>query len=278
MPLNISSARPSSLLRFADLLSSHADAVAAEGGRLADALGSLVSSCREYPLGGVGELGDRVQSLGRRNAELAGWVRGVAEGFLAADSNSTAAPPPPPPPQVDALQIGDVLPSAQVLMGIANFVGLQILFQDKSSEEEIVKALDSGANDYLIKPFRTGELLARIRTSLRGFAPHIVVSPVSNGVLEIDTVLRQVKKNNDIIKLTATEYDLLALLYKNEGRVLTHQNLLKEVWGPGYINQSQYLRVFIAQLRKKIEPDPNNPVFIHTESGVGYRFVFQDNL
>ncbi len=153
-----------------------------------------------------------------------------------------------------------------------------LILSVQSSEEEIVKALDSGANDYLIKPFRTGELLARIRTSLRGFAPHIVVSPVSNGVLEIDTVLRQVKKNNDIIKLTATEYDLLALLYKNEGRVLTHQNLLKEVWGPGYINQSQYLRVFIAQLRKKIEPDPNNPVFIHTESGVGYRFVFQDNL
>jgi two-component system KDP operon response regulator KdpE len=153
-----------------------------------------------------------------------------------------------------------------------------LILSVQSSEEEIVKALDHGANDYLIKPFRTGELLARIRTSLRGFAPHIVISPISNGELEIDTALRQVKSKGDIIKLTSTEYDLLALLYKNEGRVLTHQNLLKEVWGPGYINQSQYLRVFIAQLRKKIEPDPNHPKYIHTESGLGYRFVFHDNL
>jgi len=82
-----------------------------------------------------------------------------------------------------------------------------------------------------------------------------------------------VKKNEDAIKLTATEYNLLALFMKNEGKVLTHHYLLKEIWGSGYVNQSQYLRVFIAQLRKKIEADPNRPVYLVTESGIGYRFV-----
>ena len=90
--------------------------------------------------------------------------------------------------------------------------------------------------------------------------------------LEIDLNARTVKKNKQLVKLTSTEYNLLALLVKNEGKVLTHQYLLRAIWGPGFINQSQYLRVFIAQLRKKIEDDPNRPEFILTESGVGYRF------
>ncbi len=152
-----------------------------------------------------------------------------------------------------------------------------LILSVQNSEDEIVMALDNGANDYLVKPFRTGELLARIRTSLRGFAPHVRVLPVKSGQLEIDLQLRQVRKNKENLKLTSTEYDLLALFYKNEGRVLTHQYLLKEVWGPGHMSQSQYLRVFVAQLRKKIEPDPNHPIYLLTESGVGYRFVFSDN-
>jgi two-component system KDP operon response regulator KdpE len=85
--------------------------------------------------------------------------------------------------------------------------------------------------------------------------------------------MRTVKKNNELIKLTATEYSLLALFVKNEGKVLTHQYVLKQVWGPGHITESQYLRVYIAQLRKKIEDNPNRPVHILTESGVGYRFI-----
>jgi two-component system KDP operon response regulator KdpE len=89
--------------------------------------------------------------------------------------------------------------------------------------------------------------------------------------MEVDLVARTVRVNGELVKLTATEYTLLALFVKNEGKVLTHQYLLREVWGPGYIQQSQYLRVFIAQLRKKIETDPNNPTIIVTESGVGYR-------
>ena len=148
-----------------------------------------------------------------------------------------------------------------------------IILSVQNSEEDIVKALDAGANDYLVKPFRTGELLARLRSAIR-IKTNEETTPITDcGDFEIDFAARVVKKNNEIIKLTATEYALLSLLIKNEGRVLTHQYLLKEVWGPGYINQSQYLRVFIAQLRKKIEHDANRPLHIITESGVGYRFV-----
>jgi two-component system KDP operon response regulator KdpE len=151
-----------------------------------------------------------------------------------------------------------------------------IILSVQSNEEDIVKALDNGANDYLIKPFRTGELLARIRSALRTPAANNGHPVIGGNDLQIDLAGRTVKKNNEPVKLTATEYSLLALLALHEGKVLTHQYLLREVWGPGFINQSQYLRVFIAQLRKKIEIDPNRPSHILTESGVGYRFVARE--
>lgn len=147
-----------------------------------------------------------------------------------------------------------------------------IILSVKSAEEEIVKALDSGANDYLTKPFRTQELLARIRTALRNKSSVNNESVFIFGNCSVDFTSRIVKANNEIIKLTATEYNLLALLIKNDGRVLTHQYILKEIWGQSYADQTQYLRVFVAQLRKKIEADANHPKFIITESGVGYRF------
>ena len=148
-----------------------------------------------------------------------------------------------------------------------------IILSVLNSEQDIIAALDNGASDYLTKPFRTGELLARIRSVLRRASPSQDQQEIRSGSLLIDLVQRTVKKNNETIKLTATEYSLLALLAKNEGCVLTHQYLLKEIWGPGFVKESQYLRVFIAQLRKKIEEDPNRPVHILTESGVGYRFL-----
>jgi len=152
-----------------------------------------------------------------------------------------------------------------------------IIISVQNNEEDIVKALDNGANDYLVKPFRTGELLARIRSALR-----IRTNDDDNPVLDyndlqLDFSTRTVKKNGEVVKLTATEYTLLTLLAKNEGKVLTHQFILNQVWGPGYIDQSQYLRVYIAQLRKKIENDPNRPNHIITETGVGYRFVAKHN-
>ncbi|MCL9805357.1 response regulator [Flavobacterium amniphilum] len=147
-----------------------------------------------------------------------------------------------------------------------------IILSVKSAEEEIVKALDNGANDYLTKPFRTQELLARIRTALRGKQTTNNQSVVKVGDLTVDYVSRQVMVEDSAVKFTATEYNLLTLLIKNDGRVLTHQYILKEIWGQSYSDQTQYLRVFVAQLRKKIEKDPNRPKYIITESGVGYRF------
>ncbi|MGJ8659123.1 response regulator [Cellulophaga fucicola] len=147
-----------------------------------------------------------------------------------------------------------------------------IILSVQDSEIDIVKALDNSANDYLTKPFRTGELLARLRSAIRSNQNIENNSCITTGDLEIDLVARTVKKNNEIVKLTSTEYNLLALFAKNEGKVLTHQYILKEVWGNGYSTETQYLRVFVGNLRKKIEDNPNNPHYIITESGVGYRF------
>jgi two-component system KDP operon response regulator KdpE len=148
-----------------------------------------------------------------------------------------------------------------------------IILSVQKNEEDIIKALDNGANDYLSKPFRTGELLARIRSALRDSILEEGDTTLNFNDLQIDLSTRMVKKNNQLVKLTSTEYSLLAILIKNEGKVLTHQYLLRAIWGPGFINQSQYLRVFIAQIRKKIENDPNRPEYLLTESGVGYRFI-----
>ena len=148
-----------------------------------------------------------------------------------------------------------------------------IILSVQKREEEIITALDNGANDYLSKPFRIGELLARIRSVLRQSVSDEGETILQFGNLEIDLTNRSVKKNGQLIKLTSTEYSLLAVLARSNGKVLTHQYLLRTIWGPGYIDQSQYLRVYIAQIRKKIEDDPNRPEILLTESGVGYRFI-----
>jgi two-component system, OmpR family, KDP operon response regulator KdpE len=147
-----------------------------------------------------------------------------------------------------------------------------IILSVQSSETDIVSALDNGATDYLTKPFRTGELLARIRSCLRRNNADEKSSVLTCGDLQIDLIGRTAKRNNELLKLTSTEYNLLSLFAKNEGRVLTHQYLLKEIWGVGYQTETQYLRVFVGTLRKKIEENPNQPKHILTESGVGYRF------
>ncbi|MDX9811581.1 MAG: response regulator [Bacteroidales bacterium] len=147
-----------------------------------------------------------------------------------------------------------------------------IVLSVRDSEDDIIMALDNGANDYLTKPFRSGELLARIRAAIR-LNQEKEDDPLPEfGALSIDMINHVVRKEGDIIKLTSTEFSLLSLLARNHGRVLTHQYILKEIWGHGYTDKTQYLRVFVAQLRKKIEDNPSSPLLLVTESGIGYRF------
>jgi two-component system, OmpR family, KDP operon response regulator KdpE len=148
-----------------------------------------------------------------------------------------------------------------------------IILSVQNTENDIITALDNGATDYLTKPFRTGELLARIRSSIRRHMSEENNNLIICGELQIDLVARIVKQNDEIVKLTSTEYNLMALFAKNEGRVLTHQFILREIWGFNYQTETQYLRVFIGTLRKKIELIPNQPRHIITENGVGYRFT-----
>lgn len=148
-----------------------------------------------------------------------------------------------------------------------------IVLSVQNTESAIVTALDNGATDYLTKPFRNAELLARIRVALRNHQTAAISSKLVLGELQLDIAGRTVIKNGELLKLTATEFNLLALFAKNEGRVLTHQYILKEVWGVGYQTETQYLRVFIGTLRKKIEANPNQPKYLITESGVGYRLM-----
>lgn len=147
-----------------------------------------------------------------------------------------------------------------------------IVLSVQDSEEDIVSALDDGATDYLTKPFRNAELLARIRSAIRRNHSSNTKTILELGDLELDIPGRVLKKKGEVVKLTSTEFNLMTLFFKNEGRVLTHQFILKEIWGVGYQTETQYLRVFINTLRKKIEDDSNHPKFIVTQSRVGYRF------
>jgi two-component system, OmpR family, KDP operon response regulator KdpE len=159
-----------------------------------------------------------------------------------------------------------------VLKKIREWATLPILILSvHNAEIDIIGCLDAGADDYLVKPFRTGELLARVRTALRHRPRNQEKELFTTYNLSVDLAARIVKKGNDVVKLTATEYSLLALFVRNSGRVLTHNFILEQVWGPTFSEEAQYTRVYVGQLRKKIEDDPANPKILVTESGIGYR-------
>ncbi|MGZ8397527.1 MAG: response regulator [Gemmatimonadales bacterium] len=150
-----------------------------------------------------------------------------------------------------------------------------IVLSARGQEQDKVRALDLGADDYITKPFGVEELLARIRVALRhaslppGGAPEPVFTA---GDLTVDLAKRQVLRGGQEVHLTPTEYKLLVALIRHAGKLLTHRQLLQEVWGNNYINQTHYLRIYVMQLRQKIEPDPTQPRLLLTEPGVGYRF------
>jgi two-component system KDP operon response regulator KdpE len=151
-----------------------------------------------------------------------------------------------------------------------------VVLSVRDRESDKVSALETGADDYLTKPFSVGELLARLRVALRhaAVAGGTADEPVfATGELRVDLARRQVFVAEREVRLTPIEYKLLALMVKNAGKVLTHRQLLRQVWGPEYGDENHYVRVYVAQLRRKLEADPARPRYLRTEPGVGYRLV-----
>lgn len=176
-------------------------------------------------------------------------------------------------PDVVILDLG--LPDAhgiEVVRQIRQWSEVPILILSAlSDEDDKVKALDAGADDYITKPFGTAELLARIRTALRHSLSGQQESVFTNGHVQVDIASRTVSAHGELIQLTATEYSLLLLFVRNIGKVLTQNHILREIWGAAFTDQAQYLRVYVGQLRKKLERDPSKPEMFITETGVGYR-------
>jgi two-component system, OmpR family, KDP operon response regulator KdpE len=151
-----------------------------------------------------------------------------------------------------------------------------IILSVREHEDDKIKALDAGADDYVTKPFSMGELLARLRVAIRHTARSEDEPILTFGELTMDLAHRNVMIKGEEVKLTPTEYEIMKYLAQQAGRVVTHRQLLRTVWGPNYQEESQYLRVYIGQLRRKIEADPSQPTYIITEPGVGYRLATKD--
>ncbi|GMU84056.1 MAG: DNA-binding response regulator [Planctomycetota bacterium] len=180
------------------------------------------------------------------------------------------------PPDVIILDLG--LPDMDGLELIRRlrdwYRGPILILSARGREDDKVNALDAGADDYIEKPFGVGELLARIRVALRHAMVQSASAPntvVEFGDIRVDLIRREVFRRGELVHMTPLEYKLLALLLKHAGMVLTHRQILKEVWGPGHAEDSQYLRLFMHQLRQKLETNPAQPRFLITETGVGYR-------
>jgi two-component system KDP operon response regulator KdpE len=151
-----------------------------------------------------------------------------------------------------------------------------VVLSVRDREDDKIAALDNGADDYVTKPFSTGELLARLRVAQRHARPAPDTAVFRSGDVEVDLTARVVTVKGGEVKLTATEYSLLRLFVQHAGKVLTHRQILREVWGPNNVEQTHYLRVYLAHLREKLEANPAQPELFVTEPGVGYRLIQKD--
>jgi len=162
----------------------------------------------------------------------------------------------------------------EVIRGLRGWTAVPIVVLSvRETERAKVEALDAGADDYVTKPFGMDELLARMRAALRRAAPAEEDVVVETADFSVDLAAKRVTRNGDDVRLTPTEWHILEVLVRNPGRLVTQRQLLQEVWGPQYERETNYLRVYLAQIRKKLEPDPARPRYFVTEARMGYRFV-----
>ena len=178
-------------------------------------------------------------------------------------------------PDVVVLDLGlPDLDGIDVVRGLRGWSTIPIIvLSARDSESAKVDALDAGADDYITKPFGMDELLARIRAALRRAAPDLSAPVVVTDMFTVDLAAHRVTRDGVDVRLTPTEWHFLDVLVRNSGKLVGHQKLLTEIWGPAYVDQANYLRVYIAQLRRKLEREPSNPAHLLTEPGIGYRFV-----
>jgi two-component system KDP operon response regulator KdpE len=212
----------------------------------------------------------QIRRLLRITLESAGHVvREVEGGRLGLEEVARRAP------DAIILDLGlPDLPGLEVLRRLREWSRVPVLVLTViAAETEKVAALDAGADDYLTKPFGAAELLARIRAILRRVPAAEDAAEISFGEVTVDLAARTVRRSGTVVKLTPREYDLLRILVLHRGRVVTHQQILREIWGPKSEEQTHYLRVHMTHLRQKIEADPHRPRHLKTESGIGYRLV-----
>lgn len=212
----------------------------------------------------------QIRRLLRITLEAAGYAVREADGGQLGLSEAALKRP-------DAIILDLGLPDLgglDVLRRLREWSQVPVLILSVLGEEaQKIAALDAGADDYLTKPFGGGELLARLRVLLRRAHPGDEVSVVKFGPVEVDLTRRTVAKDGADVKLSAKEYALLRLLVSHRGKVLTHRQILREIWGPNAEEQTHYLRVYMTHLRQKLEPEPDRPRFFKTESGIGYLLV-----
>ena len=182
------------------------------------------------------------------------------------------------PPDIVILDLGlPDLDGVAVLEGLRGWCAAPVIVLSARHEEQAkVRALDAGADDYVTKPFAMGELLARLRAANRRAAPHPATTVVTTAAFTIDLAAHRVTAKGADVRLTPTEWRLLEILVRDPGRLVTQRQALQQVWGPAYETETNYLRVHIANLRRKVEPDPARPRYLITEPGIGYRFEPDD--